>query len=129
MRHVSRVSVAAWSVVVVCLATAVLVLAGCGSSTSGGGVPSAPSVSPTSGGATVTIKGFAFTPLTVTIKPGQTVTWRNDDSVGHDATGDSFTSGTIDPGASYTRTFDTPGTFTYVCKRHPSMAPGTVVVE
>jgi len=108
------VTVAAWS------------LAGCGPS---GSQPTTPSVAPSSGGATVVIKDFAFTPATVTIKAGETVTWRNEDGVPHDATGDGFTSGSISQGQSYTRKFDKRGTYTYVCSVHPSMAAATVVVR
>jgi len=111
------------------LGVALWALAGCGPSMSGVGKPTTPSVAPTSGGATVVIKDFAFTPPTVTIKVGETVTWRNEDGVPHDATADSFTSGSISSGESYTRKFDKAGTYTYVCKVHPSMAAAMVIVQ
>jgi plastocyanin len=78
----------------------------------------------------VTIAGFAFDPATVTIQVGDSVTWTNEDSVGHTATaGDgSFDTGPIANGASETVTFDSAGTFAYVCSIHPQMA-GSVVVE
>jgi plastocyanin len=78
----------------------------------------------------VTIAGFAFTPATVTIQVGDSVTWTNEDSAPHTATaGDgSFDTGQLANGASGTATFDTAGTFAYVCSIHPQMT-GSVVVE
>jgi len=113
----------------VCVLGAVLLVAGCGSSDMGGTPPTTPSVTPSSAGATIVIKDFAFAPATVTIKVGDTVTWRNEDGVPHDATGDGWTSGSISSGQSYSRVFDKPGTYTYVCKVHPSMKAATIVVQ
>jgi plastocyanin len=80
--------------------------------------------------ASVTIANFAFDPATVTVNVGDSVTWTNDDGTAHTATaGDgSFDTGNIGGGQSATVTFDTAGTFAYVCSIHPQMA-GTVVVE
>ena len=77
----------------------------------------------------VTIKGFAFTPATVTVTAGGSVTWTNEDSAGHTATGEggSFGTGMINPTGSATVSFNTPGTFRYYCSPHRSML-GTVVV-
>jgi plastocyanin len=91
--------------------------------------PTSPSVAPTSGGVTVVIQGFSFVPLTVTIKAGETVTWMDKDGVPHDATFSDFTTGYISKGQSFTRRFDTPGTYTYLCKEHVAMAQGTVIVQ
>ena len=78
----------------------------------------------------VSIAGFAFDPATVTIQVGDSVTWTNTDSAAHTATaGDgSFDTGQLADGASETVTFDTAGTFDYICTIHPQMA-GSVVVE
>ena len=78
----------------------------------------------------VTIANFAFDPATVTIQVGDSVTWTNQDSAAHTATaGDgSFDTGNLGNGESGTVTFDTAGTFAYVCSIHPQMA-GSVVVE
>ena len=69
-------------------------------------------------------------PATVTIQVGDSVTWTNEDSVAHTATaGDgSFDTGSIANGASDTVTFDSAGTFAYICSIHPQMT-GSVVVE
>ena len=77
----------------------------------------------------VIIKDFAFTPPTLTVREGATVTWTNDDGVGHtvSATDRSFTSQELQQGATYQVTFTTPGTHTYICAIHPDMT-GTITV-
>jgi amicyanin len=79
---------------------------------------------------TVQIADFAFSPPTLTIVAGESVTWTNADPVVHTATSTSgaFDSGDLDPGESYSFTFTTPGTYDYVCTPHPSMT-GTIVVQ
>lgn len=78
----------------------------------------------------VSIKNFAFSPATITVKKGTTVTWTNEDSVSHTVTGDNGgpSSELIGQGDTYTYTFNEVGTFGYHCKPHPSMV-GKVVVE
>jgi plastocyanin len=83
------------------------------------------------GGTEVSMQDIKFQPSNVNVKVGDTVTWTNDDSVGHDVTGDDFKSG--EPGAmgsgdTFEHTFDTAGTFDYVCTVHPGMK-GTVTVK
>jgi plastocyanin len=83
------------------------------------------------GGAEVSEEGIAFQPAEVTVGVGDTVTWTNNDSVGHDVTADSFSSGDpgdMAPGDTFRHTFQEAGTFDYVCTVHPGME-GTVVVE
>jgi plastocyanin len=72
---------------------------------------------------TVSIKNFAFDPPNATVAPGTTVTWVNNDQVPHTATADdgAFDSGTLQPGQSYSFTFDKPGTYAYHCNIHPYM--------
>ncbi len=72
---------------------------------------------------TVTIASFAFSPDTMVVAKGATVTWQNNDAVTHTATGDNgeFDTGHIASGASGTATFNTTGTITYHCAIHPSM--------
>ena len=79
---------------------------------------------------TVTISGLAFLPPSVTVTEGDTVTWTNEDGMPHTATGSggSFDTGTLADGASGAVTFDTAGTFAYICSIHPTMT-GTVIVE
>lgn len=78
----------------------------------------------------VQIVDFAFTPATLTISAGDTVTWTNGDQVVHTATSTSgaFDSGDLAPGASFSLTFTTPGTYDYLCTPHPTMTGKIVVV-
>src|SRR5918999_1317660 len=104
-----------------CMALA-LVVAGCGDDDDGGGG---------GGGAEVSEEGVAFEPAEVTIGVGETVTWTNNDSVPHDVTADSFSSGEpggMAPGDTFEHTFEEAGTFDYTCTVHPGM-DGSVVVE
>lgn len=65
---------------------------------------------------------------------GTKVTWTNKDAAQHtvtagkpDAKETTFAS-VIDPGKTFTFTFDKSGTFAYFCERHVSMV-GTVTVR
>ena len=76
-----------------------------------------------------------FIPSTVTIQPGDTVTWEagNADhtaTAGSAADGPSgvFDSSLIMAGGSFSYTFDTAGSYDYFCMVHPWMT-GTVIVE
>jgi plastocyanin len=77
----------------------------------------------------VGIADFAFSPSDLTVPAGTEVTWTNGDGVAHSVVSDdgSFESETLDAGATFSTTFSTPGTFTYVCGIHSSMH-GTVTV-
>jgi plastocyanin len=78
----------------------------------------------------VAISGFSYSPGTVTVAVGDTVTWTNSDAQGHTATADggSFDTGTLGNGETGTVTFSAAGSFPYHCTIHPQMT-GTVVVE
>ncbi len=78
----------------------------------------------------VQIKNMSFSPATLTVKVGDSVTWTNQDSVGHSATADdnSFDTGVFNQGQSKTITFSKAGTFTYHCSVHPTMK-GTITVQ
>jgi plastocyanin len=76
-----------------------------------------------------------FSPSTITIKAGETVTWRwATGAVGHNVTPDN---GTVPAGEAslfsapheYSYTFTEAGTYTYHCAAHGSAMSGTVVVE
>ena len=79
---------------------------------------------------TISIVNMTFTPASITVTPGTTVTWNNNDNMTHTVTADdnSFNSGNIGTGASFAKTFSVAGTFTYHCSIHPSMT-GKVVVK
>ena len=79
---------------------------------------------------TVTID-FFFTPGTVTVKAGTTVTWTNRDDIPHGiaSSNNAFKkSGALDTDDGYSFTFTTPGTYQYFCYLHPHMV-GSIVVE
>jgi len=79
----------------------------------------------------VAIRNLAYQPATVTVAPGDSVTWTNRDAVNHTVTGENdltLRSNTMPPNGTYDHTFLTAGTFTYRCDFHPSMR-GTVVVQ
>ncbi|HEY8313355.1 MAG TPA: cupredoxin family copper-binding protein [Candidatus Baltobacteraceae bacterium] len=71
----------------------------------------------------VHIKDFQFKPATFTIKPGTTVQWVNDDAVQHSATADdnSWNSGELAQGKTWSKTFATTGTYHYYCDDHEFM--------
>jgi len=77
----------------------------------------------------VKIDNFAFTPKTLSVSPGTTVTWTNQDDVPHNivSTDKKFISTVLDTDQKFSFTFDTPGSFPYFCKIHPMMT-GTVQV-
>ncbi len=89
-----------------------------------------PAASAATTGAAVAIKDFSFQPASISVVVGSTVTWTNNDTTGHTVTADdgSFDSGTVAPGATFSHTFDTAGTFTYHCNIHPSMTATITVV-
>ena len=76
----------------------------------------------------VSIQGFQFTPGTITIKKGETVTWANKDPIAHTVTGTGFASGSLAQGATYKHTYNQAGTFNYICSYHPYMK-GQVIVH
>jgi plastocyanin len=79
--------------------------------------------------ASVNAGDFFFSPASVTIAVGDTVTWHNSGQAPHNATANngSFGTGTINPGGSASHTFNSAGTFSYICTIHPQMK-GTVRV-
>ncbi|WP_338728956.1 plastocyanin/azurin family copper-binding protein [Haladaptatus sp. DJG-WS-42] len=106
------------------------------------------------GGDTVGMKDFKFNPKTLTVDMGTTVTFDNDSEVGHTVTayeqripGDAayFASGEfasekaarndvngglIEPGETYTHTFEVPGRYEYFCIPHEGTGmKGTISAE
>jgi plastocyanin len=109
-------------------------------STSGAGAESAQEATPGAAEAgddaaaeslAVEIKDFAYNPAETSVPVGGSVTWTNQDTVPHTATGldrEALQSGAIAAGESFTQAFDTAGTFEYFCEFHPNMK-GSIVVE
>lgn len=84
---------------------------------------------PSQNGNSVNIQDYKYTPSTVTVKKGETVIWTNRDSVQHDVSGvGEFKGPLLTSGESFSYTFDTVGTYDYICTPHPYMQ-GTVIVE
>ncbi|HET7001380.1 MAG TPA: cupredoxin family copper-binding protein [Puia sp.] len=79
---------------------------------------------------TVSIVNMSFTPATLTVSVGTTVTWTNNDGMTHTVTSDAsgFDSGDITMGSKYSKVFSVAGTYAYHCTIHPAMK-GTIVVK
>src|SRR5205809_7659750 len=94
----------------------VLILAACSSN---GGSSQSASASSASGGATVKFAALQFSPTTLTVKAGTTVTFQNTDQVAHTVTngkdGQPASNAAFDKdlavGSSVQVTFDAAGTF------------------
>jgi plastocyanin len=71
----------------------------------------------------VGISNFAFSPNSITIAPGDTVTWTNSDGTTHTVTGNNGTwgSGNLADGGTYTHQFNDTGDYAYHCSIHSSM--------
>jgi plastocyanin len=87
-------------------------------------------------GTEVSVSEFAFEPQTPTIAVGESVTWVNHGSSRHtvtakpDAAGTSlFKSEPILPEQSFVQTFNTAGTYDYICSIHPEKMSGQIVVQ
>lgn len=118
------------------LAAGLLLLAGCGNSTS-----------PGSSVVGATIQDFSFSPAALTVKVGTVVKWTNNGPSAHTTTSDMGTwdSGQLSgptsgggygggsAGGSYEYTFPAAGTYAYHCTNHPpSLYPGftgTITVQ
>ena len=76
------------------------------------------------------IDNFSFSPQRITVKPGTTVTWTNEDDTPHAVASSTtmFKSKALDTNDSFAFSFTTPGVYEYFCSLHPYMT-GTIVVE
>ena len=90
--------------------------------------PQPKAIAAASGG--VTIADFSFSPATLTINQGDTVTWVNNGPTAHSATANngSFNTGILKAGQSASHTFAQAGTYSYFCQPHPFMK-ATIVVQ
>jgi plastocyanin len=78
---------------------------------------------------TVVMMASSFAPLTLTLKLGDAVVWRNDDFFPHTAPAAGvFDSKSIAVGASWTYRPKAVGEYAYICTFHPNMR-GTLKVE
>ena len=89
------------------------------------------------GGAQVGMANIQFEPDEITVAPGDTVTWTNNEAVPHDVQKDSgpgpdFNSGPeggMGDGDTFKHTFEEAGTYNYVCRVHAPGMAGTVNVK
>ncbi len=107
-------------VVSLLLTSALAACGGSGTKTNAGAGPGAATD-------TIVIKNFSFMPPTDTVKPGVTVTVKNEDSTAHTLTATGSAKGMFDTGnigAGQTKTFTVPskpGTYPYLCTIHNYM--------
>lgn len=80
-------------------------------------------------GPQIEIKEHKYSPATLTVPAGTTVTWINHDDDVHTVTSSAqaFTSRGIDTDESFSYTFTKPGTYIYFCTLHPLMTARIVV--
>ncbi|WP_431879235.1 cupredoxin domain-containing protein, partial [Amycolatopsis sacchari] len=71
------------------------------------------------------IKNYAYSPASLTVAVGDTVTWTNEDVAPHTVTVSNgpvkFNSPNLQQGQSFTYTFTQEGTYDYYCAVHPDM--------
>jgi len=92
--------------------------------------PSRPSRAAPPDSTQIVIKDFTFTPNSLTVKAGSTVTWVNRDDEPHNVVSDtgSFRSGAVDTNETFSFKLDNPGTYPYHCALHPRMV-ATIIVQ
>ena len=78
----------------------------------------------------IKIDNFNFNPATLTVRPGTTVTWVNQDDVPHTVTSTDkkFDSKVLDTDEKFSFTFTDRGSYNYFCKVHPHMT-GKILVQ
>jgi plastocyanin len=78
----------------------------------------------------ISASNFMFSPISMTVSAGATVTWTNMDDEPHTVVSDTglFRSSAMDTHESFSFKFDKPGTYHYTCSIHPRMV-GTIVVQ
>ncbi|MBA3471276.1 MAG: cupredoxin domain-containing protein [Herpetosiphonaceae bacterium] len=78
------------------------------------------------------IVDFSFEPAAISVGVGDSVTWTNTGSAPHTVSSQSdvetFDSGTLGSGGTFTYTFNKTGSFDFQCNVHPRMV-GTVTVS
>lgn len=77
----------------------------------------------------VGIKDFKFSPPSLTVPAGTTVTWTNNDERRHTVTSTTgaFGSMGLSNGDTFAQTFTQPGTYQYFCSVHPRMQAAVIV--
>jgi plastocyanin len=75
------------------------------------------------------VKSYRFDPKVIEIEVGDTVTWTNEDNFTHTVEVDGEEDHKVEQGESVSITFDTPGTYHYVCTLHSKDMDGEVIVK
>lgn len=111
-----------------------LVFTGCGDETTGPDIDDENDINDDS--QVVEMVGESFSPSSLQVEVGTTVTWENDSDLIHTVTSGSdrehdekFNSGDVAPGETYSYTFNEIGSFDYFCIPHPGMQGNVTVVE
>jgi plastocyanin len=99
-------------IVVLAVASLALVLPACGGG-DGGSEPAAP-------GHVDVLDNF-FKPKTIDVAVGDMVTWDFRGGANHNVIGNGFKSKILGKGDTFEHTFNSAGTFNYVCTLHPGM--------
>lgn len=133
------------AILAVASASALVALAGCGSSGSSSISSSAPPASTAaaapkatgpvqSGSVAIRYEGIAIKPSNITVKAGSQITWTNYDDTPHNVTTQgtgaaaNFSSSDFSKGATYKYTAKQPGVIHYLCTIHPASMVGTITV-
>jgi plastocyanin len=103
------------------LAAVALVAAGCGGASENGEPVATTEVS--------MAKSYVFEPKVIEVEAGETVTWTNDDNFTHTVQVDGQEDHEVEQDESVSITFDTPGTYHYVCTLHRQDMDGEVIVQ
>ena len=89
------------------------------------------------GGVEVSMENIQFDPKDVTVKTGETITFKNNEAIPHDVhktsgPGDDFSSGgsgEMQQGDTFELKLDQPGTYEYICNVHAPGMVGTITVK
>jgi plastocyanin len=85
--------------------------------------------------AIITVTADGFSPATVKIQPGQSVTWVNEDDTEHQIAADETVlpdlndSDPLSTGETYSYPFEDKGTYVFFDSRNPEKYQGSVIVE
>jgi plastocyanin len=95
----------------------------------GVGAAAEPSAAAAPQDSSVAIHNFMFSPMSLAVAVGTSVSWKNLDGEPHTirSIDDTFRSGALDQNDTFSYTFDKPGTYRYACSIHPQMVASIVV--
>jgi plastocyanin len=110
---------------------AIAAAAGCGGGSGSDTTTGPPTTAPPPASNTVTVSNNSFSPATMTVAPGTTVTWQwAAGAVDHNVTFDDGDHSPTQSSGTFARTFSSAGTFPYHCTIHQSLGmTGTITVS